>query len=120
MAEYSKWARNAKQQQQQQQAAAPDAPANPTPNPSPSTAFTTPVEQSSTNISGYYILGIGSLIVSALAVYYQRQAIFSLSWVQQKKKKKEKLLQQEEDKEKKSMPPPQPVPKRNTHIRPMD
>ena len=70
-----------KNKKQQQQAAAPDAPANPTPNPTPSTAFTTPVEQSSTNISGTYILGIGSFIVSVLAVYYQRQAIFTLSWL---------------------------------------
>ena len=35
------------------------------------------VEQNESNNSGYLILGVGGLIISALGVYYQREAILA-------------------------------------------
>ena len=65
LAESNKRAREAKKQQLQQ-----------APNPPPAAASTTTEEKSDSNILGY-IIGIGSLIVSAFSVYYQRKAILN-------------------------------------------
>ena len=44
--------------------------------PEETVALATPEQSSnSSNNTGYFILGIGSLIVSSLGVYYQREAI---------------------------------------------
>ena len=66
LAERNRLAREAKKQSK----AASAAPNHDTkPEPTPTTS------SSSSNTSGYLILGVGGLLVSAMGVYYQREAI---------------------------------------------
>ena len=62
MAEQNRQVREAKRQQEA---------------PKSKTQALKPEEKLDSNNSGYYILGIGGLIVSALGVYYQREAILN-------------------------------------------
>ena len=66
LAERNRLAREAKKQAEAQKP--------PTNTEASASATTNTTEQSSDN-TGYYILGIGGLIVSGLGVYYQREAI---------------------------------------------
>ena len=63
LAERNRLAREAKKQAKEESV-------TPSPEPTPSTS-----NDSSSNTSGYLILGVGGLLVSAMGVYYQREAI---------------------------------------------
>ena len=67
LAERNRLAREAKKQAEAQK------PTSNTPTEANTSATTNSTEQSSN--TGYFILGIGGLIVSGLGVYYQREAI---------------------------------------------
>ena len=69
LAERNRLAREAKKQAEAQK-----PPTNSTTDTNANTTSANTEEQSSIN-SGYLILGVGGLIVSALGVYYQREAI---------------------------------------------
>ena len=70
LAERNRLAREAKKQSK----AASAAPNHDTkPEPTPTTSSSS--DSSSSNTSGYLILGVGGLLVSAMGVYYQREAI---------------------------------------------
>ena len=71
LAERNRLAREAKKQAKAASAAPnPDTKPEPTPTTSSSSD-----SSSSSNTSGYLILGVGGLLVSAMGVYYQREAI---------------------------------------------
>ena len=69
LAERNRLAREAKKQSKAA-SAAPNPDTNPEPTPTTSSS-----SDSSSNTSGYLILGVGGLLVSAMGVYYQREAI---------------------------------------------
>ena len=74
LAERNRIAKEAEKLQQQQQL---QQQANPTPKPKLSTNNNgnNGNKVNENNTSGYFILGVGGLLISALGVYYQREAI---------------------------------------------